>query len=136
MVGWSPRAGGKPMPLTLTADERAVLHAAQARSRTVRHWRRFQAVLLRAERVPVATIAQTLDCTQTSVHNWVAAWRAEGVAGVAEGVHLGKARRLILAAEAALGALLAEGDPQPPGYAAPGWTVPCLRTERATKRWP
>src|SRR5260221_678099 len=78
MVGWSPQAGGKPMPLTLTADEHAALHAAQVRSRTVRHWRRFQAVLLRAERVPVATLAQTLDCTQTSVHNWVAAWRAAG----------------------------------------------------------
>src|SRR5260370_9717717 len=101
MVGSSPRAGGKPMPLTVTADERAVLHAAQARSRTVRHWRRFQAVLLRAERVPVATIAQTLDCTQTCVPNWVAAWPAEGVAAVAEGGHLGRARRPIPAAESA-----------------------------------
>src|SRR5260370_2427226 len=136
MVGWSQQAVGRPMPLTLTADERAALHAAQARSRTVRHWRRFQAVLLRAERVPVATIAQTLDCTQTSMHNWVAAWRAEGVAGVAEGVHLGKARRLILAAEAALGALLAEGDPQAHGYAATGWTVPLLRPQLANQRCP
>src|SRR5258707_4731129 len=92
MVGWSPQAGGKPMPLTVTADERAALHAAQARSRTVRHWRRFQAVLLRAERVPVATIAQTLDCTQTSVHNWVASWRGGGGAGVPEGAHTGNAR--------------------------------------------
>jgi transposase len=117
------------MPLTLTADERAVLHAAQARSRTVRHWRRFQAVLLRAERVAVATIAQTLDCTQTSVHNWVAAWRAEGVAGVAEGEHAGKARRLDAGAEATLDTLLTEGDPQAYGYAATGWTVPLLRTE-------
>ena len=124
------------MPLTLTADERAALHAAQARSRTVRHWRRFQAVLLRAERVPVATIAQTLDCTETSVHNWVAAWRADGVGGVAEGIHLGKARRLDPAAEAALDALLAEGDPQAHGYAATGWTVPLLRTELAKQGWP
>src|SRR5260370_4612021 len=129
MVGSSPRAGGKPMPLTVTADERAALHAAQARSRTVRHWRRFQAVLLRAERVPVATIAQTLDCTQTSVHNWVAAWRAEGVAGVAEGEHPGKARRLDAGAEATLDTLLTEGDPQAYGDAATGWTVPLLRTE-------
>jgi hypothetical protein len=68
------------MPLTVTADERAALHAAQGRSRTVRHWRhwrRVQAVLLRAERVPVAPLAQTLDGTETSVHNWVAAWRAD-----------------------------------------------------------
>ena len=117
------------MPLTLTADERAALHAAQARSRTVRHWRRYHAVLLRAEGVPVATIAQTLDCTETSVHNWVAAWRAEGAAGVAEGEHPGKARRLDAGAEATLDTLLTEGDPQAYGYAATGWTVPLLRTE-------
>src|SRR5260221_798392 len=129
MVGWSPQAGGKPMPLTLTADEHAALHAAQVRSPTVRHWRRFQAVLLRAERVPVATIARTLDCTQTSVHNWVAAWRAEGVAGVAEGEHPGKARRLDAGAEATLDTLLTEGDPQAYRDAATGWTGPLLRTE-------
>src|SRR5258707_6683255 len=127
MVGFPPQAGGKPMPLTLTADERAALHAAQARSRTVRHWRRFQAVLLRAERVPVATIAQTLDCTQTSVHNWVAAWRAEGVAGVAEGEHPGQARRLDAGAEATLDTLLTAGGPQADGDAAPGWAGPVLR---------
>src|SRR5260370_33292309 len=121
MVGWSPQAGGKPMPLALTADERAALHAAQARSRTVRHWRRFQAVLLRAERVPVATIAQTLDCTQTSVHNWVAAWRAEGVAGVAEGEHPGKARRLDPGAEGTLAPLPTGGAPQAHGCAGGGW---------------
>src|SRR5260221_7817725 len=128
MVGWSPRAGGKPMPLTLTADEHAALHAAQVRSRTVRHWRRFQAVLLRAERVPVATIAQTLDCTQTSVHNWVAAWRAEGAAGVAEGEHPAKARRLDAGAAGTLDTLLTELEPQPHGDAATGGTAPPLPT--------
>lgn len=123
------------MPLTLTTDQRAALQAAQARSRTVRHWRRYQAVVLRADRVPVATIAQTLNCTETSVYNWVAAWRAEGVAGVAEGVHPGKVRRLEPAAEAALEALLATGDPQAHGYAATGWTVPLLRTELGKQGW-
>jgi hypothetical protein len=55
------------MPLTLTAAERAALQAAQAQSRAIRHWRRYPAVLLRAEGGPVATIAQTLACTATSV---------------------------------------------------------------------
>jgi transposase len=91
--------------------------------------------LLRAEGVPVATIAQTLDCTATSVYNWVAAWRADGLAGVAEGVHPGKVRRLDPAAEAVLETLLAEGDPQAHGYAATGWTVPLLRTELAQRGW-
>jgi transposase len=123
------------MPFTLTTQERTALHAAQARSRSVRHWRRYQAVLLRADRVPVATVAQTLDCTETSVYNWVAAWRVDGLAGVAEGAHPGKARRLDAAAEAALDALLRAGDPQAHGYAATGWTVPLLRTELAQQGW-
>jgi transposase len=123
------------MPLSVTTDERAALHAAQAQSRTVRHWRRYQAVLLRADGVPVATVAQTLDCTATSVYNWVAAWRVDGLAGVAEGGHPGKARRLDAAAEAALEALLSEGDPQAHGYAATGWTVALVRTELAKQGW-
>lgn len=123
------------MRLRLTVDERKALQAAQARSRSVRHWRRFQAVLLRADEVPVATVAQTLDCTETSVYNWVAAWRVEGVGGVAEGLHPGKMPRLDAAAEAALAALLSEGDPQAHGYAATGWTVPLLRTELAKQGW-
>jgi transposase len=123
------------MPLRLSGEERAALQAAQAQSRNVRHWRRYQAVLLRANGVPVATVAQTLNCTETSVYNWVAAWRMDGVTGVAEGVHPGKARRLDTAAEAALQSLLSEGDPQAHGYAATGWTVPLLRTELARRRW-
>ncbi len=123
------------MPLSVTAEERAALHAAQARSRNVRQWRRFQAVLLRADGMPVATIARTLNCTETSVYNWVVAWRGEGVTGVAEGVHPGKARRLDTAAEATLERLLVEGDPQAYGYVATGWTVPLLRTELTKRGW-
>lgn len=123
------------MPLTLTLDERAALEAAQRRSPKVRHWRRFHAVLLRGEGVPVETIAQTLDCTETSVYNWLAAWRVAGVAGVAEGAHPGKGRRLDAEAEALLDALLTEGDPQAYGYAATGWTAPLLRTELDKRGW-
>ena len=124
-----------PRRLTLTQEERAALEAAQARSVKVRHWRRFQAVLLRADGVPVATVAQTLACTETSISNWVAAWRAEGVTGVVEGDHPGKARRRAPEAEALLGTLLSEGDPQAHGYAATGWTVPLLRTELGKRGW-
>ncbi len=123
------------MSLPLTTDERAALHTAQAGSQHVRHGRRFQAVLLRADGMPVATGAQTLDCTETSVSTWVAAWRADGLTGVAEGVHPGKVRRLDAAAEATLGTLLPEGEPQAQGYAATGWTVPLLRTKLAKQGW-
>jgi transposase len=121
--------------LALTAEERAALQAAQARSPKVRHWRRYQAVLLRAAGVPVAEVARDLGCTEASVSNWTAAWRDEGVAGVAEGAHPGAARRLDPDAEAALDALLTEGDPQAYGYAATGWTAPLLRTELERRGW-
>src|SRR5262245_14242996 len=122
------------MPLTLTSQERAVLEAAQEGSPKVRHWRRYQAVLLRADGVSVAEVARALRCTPTSVCNWTAAWRAAGVAGVAEGVHPGQAHRLPPAAEAALNALLAEGDPQAHGYGATGWTAP-RHAHRAGAAW-
>lgn len=37
------------MPLTLSQDARVALEAAQAHSPKVRHWRRYQAVLLRGQ---------------------------------------------------------------------------------------
>jgi len=124
-----------PLPLPLTAEQRTALQTAQARSRSVRHWRRLQAVLLRADGVPVAVVARTLNCTETSVYNWVAAGRTDGLAGVAEGVHPGKVRRLDPAAEATLETLLSEGDPHAYGSVATGWTVPLLRTELAKRGW-
>src|SRR5258708_31637029 len=112
------------MQLTLSDEERTELVAAQQSSRNVRHWRRYQAVLLRAEGVPLATVAQTLGCTQASVCNWTKAWRERGVTGVAEGVHPGAERRLDRAAERLLEALLGEGYPQAHGSAATNWTAP------------
>jgi putative transposase len=123
------------MRLTLSEAERAELVAAQGASQTVRHWRRYQAVLLRGDGVPLATVAQTLGCTQASVCNWTKAWRERGVAGVSEGVHPGAERRLDAAAEQVLQTLLQEANPQAQGYAATNWTAPLLRTELATRGW-
>jgi transposase len=124
------------MSVTLSEDERAALRAAQARSAKVRHWRRYQAVLLRADGVPVAEVARDLGCSEASISNWTAAWRADGPAGVAEGGHAGAARRRAAAAEGELGRLLAAGDPQAYGYAAANWTAALLRAELAKRGWP
>lgn len=117
------------MPLTLSQSERAALATAQQQSRNVRHWRRYQAVLLRAEGMAVKQVAQSLGCTETSVYNWSAAYRQGGVAGVHEGKHPGAVRHLDAAGEATLNTLLQENDPQTHGYQATGWTVPLLATE-------
>ncbi|MGH9541311.1 MAG: helix-turn-helix domain-containing protein [Terriglobales bacterium] len=122
------------MRITLTDAERAEVEAAQRARPTVRHWRRYQAVLLRAGGTPLAVVAQTLGCSADSVTNWTNAWREQGVAGVREGRHAGAARRLDAAGEQRLGELLAS-DPQAAGYAATGWTVPLLRTELARGGW-
>ena len=117
------------MPLTVSQSERAALATAQQQSRNVRHWRRYQAVLLRAEGMAVKQVAQSLGCTETSVYNWSAAYRQGGVAGVHEGKHPGAVRHLDAAGEATLNTLLQENDPQTHGYQATGWTVPLLATE-------
>jgi hypothetical protein len=73
------------MPLILTAEERAALRAAQRKRPGIRHWRRYQAVVLRGEGLTVAQVAQALSCTETSVYNWTAAYRRAGVGGVGKG---------------------------------------------------
>jgi transposase len=110
------------------------VEAAQRQSGNVRHWKRYQAVLLRADGLPVAVVAQTLGCSQASVTNWTSAWRAHGVAGVREGIQPGAVRRLDAAGERRLVELV-QSDPQAAGYASTGWRVPLLQTERAKGGW-
>src|SRR5260221_3640926 len=100
----------------MTAEQRAQVEAAQRESRNVRHWKRYQAVLLRGEGTPVTVVAQTLGCSAASVTNWTTAWRERGVAGIREGVHPGAARRLDAAGETELVALV-QSDPQAGGDA-------------------
>lgn len=118
----------------MTAQQRAEVVAAQRHSRNVRHWKRYQAVLLRANGVPLAVVAQTLGCSRVSVSHWTKAWREAGVVGVREGVHPGAVRRLDAQAEQRLSEWLTS-DPQAAGHAATGWTVPLLQTELAKGGW-
>ena len=118
------------MSLVLGPAERAALERAAASERRVRPWRRYRAVLLAAERGPEAA-ARALGCAASSVYAWVAAWRRDGLAGLAERRWRGgPAPRLAGAGEALLAALLAQ-DPQARGWHATGWTVPLRRTELA-----
>ena len=118
------------MPVTLTPPERAALEAAAAAEPRVRRWKRYQALLLRAEGQTVAAVAAALRCSVASVYAWTAAWRRVGVAGLAEGPHGGGPAKLGAGGETVLTGLLAE-DPQARGHQATGWTVPLLRTELA-----
>lgn len=64
----------------MTAEQRAEVEAVQRQSRNVRHWKRYQAVLLRADGTPLAVVAQTLGRSEARVTNWATAWREQGVA--------------------------------------------------------
>lgn len=118
------------MPIMLTEAQRTELEAAGAVGKRARRWKRYQAVLLRGDGLTVAAVATALRCSQASVYAWTAAWRAQGVTGLAEGDHGGGQVKLDGAAEAVLTGLL-DTDPQQRGHRATGWTVPLLRTELA-----
>ena len=113
------------MPVTLTAAEQTALEAAAAAEKGVRRWKRYRAVLLRAEGKTVAAVADALRCSQASVYAWTAAWRRHGVAGLREGDHGGGQVKLGAAGEALLGELLSERSPsaRPPGHGLDGAAV-------------
>ena len=120
------------MSFTLTDDQRTALVAAMTAAPRVRRWKRYRAIVLRGDGLSVPAVAQSLGCSQASVYAWSAAWRRDGVAGLAEGDHGGGQVKLGTTAEALLTELLAT-DPQTQGHRATGWTVPLLRTELATR---
>jgi transposase len=112
----------------LTEEQRKELGRALGATRGVREWRRYRAVLLAGAGQKAPAIAATLQVSEASVYNWLAAWRQEGLAGLREGVHPGLAPRLDAAGLAWLDGLLRR-DPQACGYTLTGWTVPALQTE-------
>src|SRR5688500_9724761 len=116
------------MDLVLSPADRAALEAACAAEPRVRRWRRFRAVLLRAGGLAPPAIAEALGGSESSVYNWVAAWRRAGLAGLREGDHGGGRPRLDAAGEARPEELLGS-DPQARGHRATGWTVPLLAGE-------
>ena len=118
------------MLVMVTAVQRAELEAATAAEPRVRRWKRYRAVLMRAEGIPVRAVAGALRCSEASVYGWTARWRRDGVVGLREGDHGGGRVKLDAAAEERLEGLLAS-DPQEHGHHATGWTVPLLCGELA-----
>ena len=116
------------MQLTLTADEREALVTAATHERRVRHWRRYQALLLVADGKSPETAAEAVGGSRASVYNWLAAWQRAGVAGLVERPHAAPIRTHTAPLETLLTTLLSS-DPQAHGHHATGWTVPLLHGE-------
>jgi transposase len=122
------------MALVLTPGQRDDLEMAAAAERHTRTWKRYRALLLLGEGQTFRQVAQTLGCAESTLYGWVARWRAQGIARLAEGPHHGRARRLDASADQVVRDLLGR-DPQEHGHHATGWTVPLLRTELAARGW-
>lgn len=116
------------MQFTLTDDERDALTTAAADERRVRHWRRYQALLLVADDQTPEQVAAAVGCSRASVYNWLAAWQREGIAGLIEQPHAPPIRAHTAPLEQLLATLLGS-DPQASGHHATGWTVPLLHGE-------
>jgi transposase len=116
----------------MTDDDRVALEGALRTTRRVREWRRLQAVRLLAAGREAPAVAEALGCSASSVYYWADDWRAAGLAGLAEGPHAGRPRRLDAAAETTLEHLLGD-DPHAHGFAATDGTVPLVRTALATQ---
>ncbi len=95
----------------MAGEERAALEVAQRRGR---EGRRVQAVRLLADGREAAEVAQVLACSVSGVYYWAEAWHEDELAGLAEGPHAGRPRRLDREAAAALEQALAQ-DPQTHG---------------------
>ena len=121
------------MDVTLTPDQRAALETAVSTEGRTRCWKRYQAVLLVAEGLDPQLIAHTLRCHVASVYGWVAAWRREGMAGLAEGPHPGAVRRLVIPdREAAVEVRQADRQMEEPG----AWRLAVLEADRLARQRP
>jgi hypothetical protein len=118
------------MILELTPEQRTDLEQAASTARQTRTWKRYQALLLLADGQSIAQVSTVLTCGQSTIYRWAAIWRDEGVTGLAEGPHRGRAHRLDAAAAGHLQAVLGTIR-KPAGTTPPGGPCRCC-----SARWP
>ena len=80
--------------LTLTDEERIALEKGSRHGTSHAFRTRCQMILLKAERLPSAQVAQRLGCCMLAVNGWVRRYRAEGISGLR--TKPGRGRRAIL----------------------------------------
>ena len=77
-------------PLPLTSDEIQTLQACAQRARHPRQRRRAQAVLGHHRGQSLTQLATFYAVRYATVPGWLAAWRTQGLAGLAEGQRSGR----------------------------------------------
>jgi transposase len=109
------------------------LAAALSTAREARVYRRLEALLLVAEGYSVAEAARRCRVNRSSVHRWLAQYRAEHDAtALRDRPRSGRPRLHHALTPRRLAATLAR-DPRRCGYQATSWTVPLLAHDLAAK---
>ncbi|WP_244627447.1 helix-turn-helix domain-containing protein, partial [Microvirga tunisiensis] len=117
----------------LDEADRKRLAAALAGAREARVYRRLEALLLVAEGHSVAEAARRCRVNRSSVHRWLAQYKAEHEAtALMDRPRSGRPRRHPRLTPQRLAAALAR-DPRRCGYQATSWTVPLLAHDLAAK---
>ena len=117
----------------LDEADRKRLAAALAGAREARVYRRLEALLLVAEGHSIAEAARRCRVNRSSVHRWLAQYRAEHeVTALRDRPRSGRPRRHPKLTPRRLAAALAR-DPRRCGYQATSWTVPLLAHDLAVK---
>ena len=80
--------------LSLTEDERMALEKGFRHGTSHAFRTRCQMILLKAERLPSAQVAERVGCCMMAVNGWVKRYRAEGIGGLK--TKDGRGRRAIL----------------------------------------
>lgn len=80
--------------LTLTEEERSALERGSRHGTSHSFRTRCQMILLKADRLPSAQVAERVGCCMIAVNGWVKRYRAEGIGGLR--IKQGRGRRAIL----------------------------------------
>ncbi len=115
-----------PKTVTLRNDDILKLEAAMATDKRAEV--RQRAAALRAVHLgqPVKAVAWVLAVSEARIYNWLKAWHADGVEGLANHARPGRPRQADEAYCQALEAAIVQ-DPQALGYRFAIWTVERLR---------
>ena len=80
--------------LTLTDEERIALEKGSRHGTSHAFRTRCQMILLKADRLPSAQVAQQIGCCMIAVNGWVKRYQAEGISGLK--TQPGRGRKSIL----------------------------------------
>lgn len=113
----------------LTRRERRLMREELRHARDARLCKRLQAILAYDRGVPIGEIAQLLNVSRQSVHNWIVRFREQKrVEDLCDAPHPGRPARAGEAFDVVLEVLLML-SPQRFGYHAMHWTVRLLRDQ-------